>query len=98
MTQLPGAARRVGAAVHRRQSGARALGSETGFRLLAAEEDLGRELIELLPEERRKVAIIDDTAFPDIVTGNDPKVRPLEIAGPRRRRHERRRAASSCGG
>ena len=30
-------------------------GPEAGFRLLAAEEDLGRELIKLLPEDRRKV-------------------------------------------
>ena len=56
-------------------------GPETGFRLLAAEEDLGRELIRMLPESRRKAALISDTAYPDIVTGNDPKVRPLEFEG-----------------
>ncbi len=52
-----------------------------GFRLLAAEEDLGRELVTSLPEERRRVALIRDTAFAEIVTGNDPKVRPLELEG-----------------
>jgi hypothetical protein len=56
-------------------------GAEAGFRLLAAEEDLARELITSLPEARRKLAIIDDTAYPDIITGNDPTVRPLEFAG-----------------
>ena len=56
-------------------------GPQTGFRLLAAEEDLGRELVTLLPDERRKVALIRDTAFAEIVTGNDPKVRPLELEG-----------------
>ncbi len=56
-------------------------GPQTGFRLLAAEEDLGRELVTLLPEARRKVAMIADTAFPEIVTGNDPKVRPLALEG-----------------
>ena len=52
-----------------------------GFRLLAAEEDLGRELVTLLPAERRQVALIRDTAFADIVTGNDPEVNPLELEG-----------------
>ena len=39
-------------------------GPQTGFRLLAAEEDLGRELVTLLPDEHRKIAVINDTAFP----------------------------------
>jgi hypothetical protein len=56
-------------------------GPQAGYRLLAAEEDLGRELVASLPEERRRVALIRDTAFVDIVTGNDPKVRPLELEG-----------------
>ncbi|MBC8028112.1 MAG: DUF3500 domain-containing protein [Steroidobacteraceae bacterium] len=55
-------------------------GPNEGFRLLADEEDLGRELIRLLPDDRRKVAIIRDSAFPEIVTGNDPKV-SLQRAG-----------------
>jgi hypothetical protein len=56
-------------------------GPQAGFRLLAAEEDLGRELVTMLPAARRKTATIADTAFADIVTGNDPKVRPLKIEG-----------------
>jgi len=56
-------------------------GAEAGFRLLAAEEDLGRELITRLPEAKRRLAIINDTAYPDIITGNDPTVRPLELEG-----------------
>lgn len=81
VTQLPGQAPIVapifvGANPARVPSGA-----EAGFRLLGAEEDLGRELVTLLPESRRKVALIDATAFPDIVTGNAPKVGGLEIAG-----------------
>ena len=55
-------------------------GPNEGFRLLADEEDLGRELIRLLPEERRKVAMIQEKAFSEILTGNDPKV-SLDRAG-----------------
>jgi hypothetical protein len=56
-------------------------GPQTGYRLLAAEEDLGRELVTLLSEEHRKTAVINATAPGEIVTGNDPKVRPLELEG-----------------
>ncbi len=56
-------------------------GPNAGFRLLAAEEDLGREMITLLNAQRRKDAIIRDTAFSDILTGNDPKVQNLELQG-----------------
>ncbi len=56
-------------------------GLEAGFRLLGAEEDLGRALITMLPEDRRKQAMLSDTAFPEIVTSNDPKVRPLAMEG-----------------
>jgi hypothetical protein len=56
-------------------------GPNAGFRLLAAEEDLGRELIKMLPASRRATATIRETAFADIVTGNDPKVQSLELAG-----------------
>jgi hypothetical protein len=56
-------------------------GPQAGFRLLAAEEDLGRELVTMLSAERRRTAIISDTAFADIVTGNDPKVRSLAMEG-----------------
>jgi hypothetical protein len=56
-------------------------GPNAGFRLLANEEDLGRELVKLLSPEQLKAATIRDTAFSEIVTGNDPKVQPLELAG-----------------
>jgi len=56
-------------------------GPNAGFRLLAAEEDLGRELIRMLPASRRATATIRDTAFAEILTGNDPKVQGLEAAG-----------------
>ena len=55
-------------------------GPQTGFRLLAAEEDLGRALIRQLPEDRRKAAIIRDTAFSEILTSNNREVK-LELAG-----------------
>ena len=81
VTQLPGQAPIV-APVFMGANPARVPdGPQQGFRLLAAEEDLGRELVTLLPDSRRKIAIIDDTAFPDIVTGNDSKVRPLAFEG-----------------
>ncbi len=56
-------------------------GPNAGLRLLAAEEDLGRELIRMLPATRRQTATIRDTAFSEILTGNDPKVQGLEAAG-----------------
>jgi len=81
VTQLPGQPPVVGP-VFIGANPARVLtGPQTGFRLLAAEEDLGRELITMLPDAKRKTAILSDTAFPEIVTGNDPKVRPLEVEG-----------------
>jgi uncharacterized protein DUF3500 len=81
VTQLPGQPPVV-APVFVGANPARVLsGPQAGFRLLAAEEDLGRELVTMLSPERRKTATIADTAFSDIVTGNDPKVRPLAIEG-----------------
>jgi len=81
VTQLPGQAPVV-APLFVGSNPAKVLdGPEAGFRLLAAEEDLGRELITRLPEAKRKLAIINDTAYPDIITGNDPAVRPLALEG-----------------
>jgi hypothetical protein len=81
VTQLPGQPPVVGP-VFVGANPARVLsGPETGFRLLAAEEDLARELVRMLPDSRRKTALISETAYPDIVTSNDPKVRPLELEG-----------------
>jgi hypothetical protein len=56
-------------------------GPKVGLRLLAAEEDLARALIRMLPDERRTRAILSDSAFADIVTRNDPKVSSLNIEG-----------------
>ena len=35
----------------------------------------------MLPDERRTRAILSDRAFSDIVSRNDPKVRPLNVEG-----------------
>jgi hypothetical protein len=56
-------------------------GPKAGLRLLAAEEDVARDLMRMLPEARRTRAMLDDDAFPDIITRNDPKVRALNIEG-----------------
>jgi hypothetical protein len=56
-------------------------GPNAGYRLLAAEEDLGRELVKMLPAEKRKMALIKDEAFSEILTRNDPKVAPLALEG-----------------
>jgi hypothetical protein len=58
-----------------------ASGPKAGLRLLAAEEDLARALIQMLPRERRARATLSEDAFSDIVTRNDPKVRSLEVEG-----------------
>jgi hypothetical protein len=81
VTQLPGQPPIV-APVFVGANPARVLsGPQTGFRLLAQEEDLGRELMTTLSAEKQKTAMIRETAFSEIVTGNDPKVRPLELEG-----------------
>ena len=81
VTELPGEAPIV-APMFVGANPARVLdGPNAGFRLLAAEEDLGREMIRMLPAARRQIATIRDTAFADILTGNDPKVQGLELSG-----------------
>jgi hypothetical protein len=81
VTELPGEAPVV-APMFVGANPARVLaGPNAGFRLLAAEEDLGRELIGMLPVSRRESATIRDTAFSEILTGNDPKVQKLELEG-----------------
>lgn len=45
-------------------------GPRKGLRVLAAEEDMGRELIESLTAEQKKVAIVDAKAPADILTTN----------------------------
>jgi hypothetical protein len=80
VTQLPGQAPRVGPVFMGANPATVPTGPQTGYRLLAAEEDLGRALIRMLPAERRKQALIRDTAFAEILTNNDREVK-LEMAG-----------------
>ncbi|HEX6071169.1 MAG TPA: DUF3500 domain-containing protein [Longimicrobiaceae bacterium] len=56
-------------------------GPEQGRRLLAAEEDLARELLGTLTAAQRARTILRDRTFGDIVTRNDPQVRPLAQEG-----------------
>jgi hypothetical protein len=48
-------------------------GSRKGLRTLAREDDLGIELIHLLDEQQRKVAIVEPTAYNDILTAASRK-------------------------
>jgi Protein of unknown function (DUF3500) len=81
VTEVPGDAPVVGPLFMGANPARVLTGPNAGFRLLGAEEDLGREMIKMLPAARRQVATIRDTAFAEIVTGNDPKVQKLELAG-----------------
>ena len=56
-------------------------GPRQGNRLLAAEEDLAFELLQLLDSRQRARATIAEGTFGDIVTRNDPVVRPVAFAG-----------------
>ena len=46
-------------------------GPKKGLRVLAKEEDLGRELVKLLDEDQKKVAVITNEAPKEIITKND---------------------------
>lgn len=48
-------------------------GPRQGLRALAAEEDLGRVVLESLDAEQRKVAVVDQRAYRDILTGASRK-------------------------
>jgi uncharacterized protein DUF3500 len=48
-------------------------GPRKGLRILAAEEDLARDLLESLTAEQKKVAIVDPTAYKDILTSASRK-------------------------
>jgi hypothetical protein len=56
-------------------------GPKAGLRILAAEEDLARDLVKMLDGAQRKRAIFSDTAFAEIETRNDPKARALKAEG-----------------
>jgi len=56
-------------------------GPRKGLRVLAAEEDLGRQLIKSLNDDQKKTAIYTNAAPHEIVTGNDRKARELTPMG-----------------
>ena len=56
-------------------------GPRAGLRILAAEEDLARELVKMLDAKQRAVAIFSDTALVEMATRNDPKARALKTEG-----------------
>jgi hypothetical protein len=49
------------------------VGPRAGLRALAAEEDLGRDVITALDDDQRKIAIVDPTAYRDILTAASRK-------------------------
>ena len=56
-------------------------GPRKGLRILAREEDLGRQLLQSLSDDQKKIAIFAPVALRDIVTGNQKKVKPLQPDG-----------------
>jgi hypothetical protein len=56
-------------------------GSRAGLRPLAAEEDLGRELVHALDADQRRAAVIANVTPRDIVTGAAARVEPLSPIG-----------------
>ncbi len=56
-------------------------GPQKGLRVLAAEEDLARALVQALDEKQQAVAIIDKTAPKDIISFNSQKADPLSPPG-----------------
>ena len=56
-------------------------GPHAGLRILAAEEDLARELVKMLDAKQRAVAIFTDTSLVEMETRNDPKARALRTEG-----------------
>lgn len=56
-------------------------GPRKGLRVLPEDEDRGREMIKSLDADQRKVAIFDEKAPADIITGAKRKVMPLETTG-----------------
>jgi hypothetical protein len=56
-------------------------GPHAGLRILAAEEDLARQLVKMLDDRQRAIAIFSDTALVEMETRNDPKARALKTEG-----------------
>jgi hypothetical protein len=57
------------------------VGPRKGLRILAKEDDLGRELVKSFDDAQRKLVIITNTAPNDIITSNARKAKRLEPAG-----------------
>lgn len=56
-------------------------GPQKGLRLLAAEEDLGFELVNQMDSLQKEKAIFAKVAMADIFTTNSPHTKPLEVVG-----------------
>jgi hypothetical protein len=56
-------------------------GPRKGLRTLAAEEDLGRQLIKSLDAGQKAIAVFSTNAPKEIVTGNQRKIDPLKPTG-----------------
>lgn len=56
-------------------------GPTAGSRMLAREEDVGRDLIRMLDETQRKRALLTAAAYRDIQRRNDPAGRPRAMEG-----------------
>jgi hypothetical protein len=56
-------------------------GSRKGLRVLASEEDLGRELVKSLSAGQRAIAIFATNAPREIITGNSRQPKALEVVG-----------------
>ena len=56
-------------------------GPKAGLRVLKAEEDLARELLDALTPAQRKTAVFDTRTYGDIVTGAKDVVEPLDAKG-----------------
>ena len=60
-------------------------GNKAGTRVLAAEEDLGRDLVSSLSDDQKSAAILDIDVPGDIFTAAEKEISPLENSGVRYR-------------
>ena len=56
-------------------------GDDKGLEVLAQETKLGFELLNSFTPDQRNIAVISETAFPEIITGNNRKAMPQTPAG-----------------
>lgn len=56
-------------------------GSQAGLRVLAAEEDIARQLVESLTEQQASQAILDTEAPRDIITGANVEISRFDVSG-----------------